>query len=108
VVKYLSVADYYATSPGELLGKGFDHLDIRDMSARDVFECLAHNLDPATGNLLHPHVREGDRVGLDFTFNAPKSMSMAREMANSVGDPSIEQAHREAVKYARQRNWRTT
>ena len=75
-------------------------MDIRGISPRDVFECLAHNLDLATGKLLRPHVRQGDRVGMDFTYNAPKSVSIAREMANLTGDPSIEQAHREAVKCA--------
>lgn len=101
-VNYLSVSDYFASSPGEILGKGTDHLNTKGMSDRDLFETLVHNLDPATGLPLRPHAREGDRVGIDFTFNAPKSVSIARELAglDNEGDPRIESAHREAVAYA--------
>lgn len=101
-VAYLAAADYYASSPGELLGKGFEHLDISGMSARDVFECLCHNLDPKTGEKLRPLARDGERIGMDFTFNSTKSVGIARELAgpDNAGDPRIEQAHREAVAYA--------
>ena len=37
-VNYLSASDYYATTPGELLGKGFEQLDTNGMTPRDVFE----------------------------------------------------------------------
>lgn len=102
VVKYLSITDYYATSPGQLLGTGYDNLDISNKSARDVFECLAHNINPGTGELLRPHAKEGQRVGMDFTFNSSKSVGIARELAgkDNQGDPRIEEAHREAVAYA--------
>lgn len=102
VVQYLSIGDYLSTSPGQLLGIGFDHLNIGGKTPRDVFECLAHNLDPATGRVLRPHAKEGDRIGIDFTFNAPKSVTLAREMGgwNNSGDPRIEESHREAVAYA--------
>lgn len=101
-VDYLTAADYYASSPGDLLGNGFDHLDISDKLPTDVMRCLAHNLDPATGKVLRPRVKEGDRVGMDFTFNSPKSVGLAREMGgeNNAGDPRVEAAHREAVAYA--------
>jgi conjugative relaxase-like TrwC/TraI family protein len=100
-VDYLTAADYLATSPGDLLGKGFDRLDISGMSPTDVMRCLAYNLDPATGEVIRPHAKDGDRVGMDFTFNSPKSVGLAREMAgeNNAGDPRIEAAHREAVAY---------
>lgn len=101
-VDYLSKADYYASAPGDLLGKGFDRLDIGNMLPRDVLHCLAHNLDPRTGRLLRPHAKDGDRVGMDFTFNSTKSVGIARELAgpDNAGDPRIEEAHREAVEYA--------
>ena len=91
-----------AASPGELLGKGFDRLDISGKSATDVMRCLAFNLDPATGELLRPRAKEGDRVGMDFTFNSPKSVGLAREMGgeNNAGDDRVEAAHRAAVAYA--------
>src|SRR3954447_20890785 len=98
----MTAADYYSTSPGDLLGHGFEHLDISNMLPRDVMECLAHNLDPATGKLLRPHAKEGDRIGMDLTFTSPKSVGLAREVAgaDNAGDPRIEAAHREAVAYA--------
>lgn len=98
----MSAADYLATSPGELLGKGYEHLDVSNMTPRDVFECLAHNLDPQTGQKLRPRAKEGERVGMDFTFNSTKSVGIARELAGpeNRGDPRIEEAHREAVAFA--------
>ena len=72
------------------------------MLPADVLRCLAHNLDPATGKLLRPHAKDGDRVGMDFTFNCPKSVSIARELAGegNLGDARVEAVHREAVSYA--------
>ena len=81
VVDYLSIGDYFSTSPGELLGEGFDHLDMRNMAARDVFECLADNLEPRDRRAAPASRQDGDRVGMDMTFNATKSVGLAREMA---------------------------
>ena len=39
---------------------------------------------------------------MDLTFNSTKSVGIARELAgpDNAGDPRIEEAHREAVRYA--------
>src|SRR5258707_6040544 len=91
----------HSVAQGERLSNGFERLDISGKTARDVFECLAFNLDPATGKVLRPKAKEGDRVGLDMTFNSTKSVGIARELAgpDNAGDPAIEEAHREAVSY---------
>jgi len=78
-VAYLSVVDYFANSPGEILGKGFEHLGIERKSARNVFECFVHNLDSASGQVLRPHMLDCDRVGMDFKFNSAKSVGRHRQ-----------------------------
>ena len=98
-VAYYSAADYFATTPGEWLGKGAVTLGLTGASNQDHFISLAHNLHPQTGEKLRPRAKEGERVGLDLTFNASKSVSIARELANGTGDDRIEDAHREAVSY---------
>ena len=98
-VAYYSAADYLATTPGEWLGKGAATLGLTGASNQDHFISLAHNMHPQTGEKLRPRAKEGERVGLDLTFNASKSVSIARELADGTGDDRIEDAHREAVGY---------
>ena len=99
---YFAKTDYYASCPGDWLGKGAERLGLRGTADPTRFHALADNLDPRTGRTLRPHAREGDRVGCDFTFNSTKSVGIARELAGpgNAGDPRIEDAHREAVSYA--------
>jgi len=52
----------------------------------DQFKSLAYNRNPETGDKLNPRFSANRRVGYDFTFNAPKSISMALEFSN---DPSV-------------------
>jgi len=54
-------------------------------------------MNPATGKPLTVVTRDGRRTGWDFNFNSTKSVSIAREL---TGNKRIEEAHREAVKYA--------
>lgn len=98
---YFRAADYFATTPGEWLGKGAAMLGLTGATSPDQFDSLADNLHPQTGEQLTTYTRDGRRVGLDMTFNATKSVSIARELAGAgnAGDPRIEQAHREAVAY---------
>ncbi|MEY2114784.1 MobF family relaxase [Rhodanobacter sp. FW106-PBR-R2A-1-13] len=95
---------------------------------KDIFAKLYDGLDPATGKPLTQNqdkkykvgdkingeeLKEGDkrigrikerRAGLDCTFSAPKSISIALAKALADGDEAkanaILQAHREAVSYA--------
>src|SRR3954453_17223467 len=98
---YYRTADYYSSSPGEWLGKGAAMLGLTGTTSPEQFDSLADNLDPRTGSPLTTFTRDGRRVGLDMTFNATKSVSVAREIAGpeNAGDPRIEEAHREAVAY---------
>ena len=99
---YFSSTDYYASCPGDWLGKGAEMLGLHGSDNAMHFHSLADNLDPRTGNILRPHAKDGDRVGMDFTFNSTKSVGIARELTgiDNEGDPRIEDAHREAVEYA--------
>jgi conjugative relaxase-like TrwC/TraI family protein len=99
---YFRQADYYASSPGEWLGKGAEMLGLYGPARAEDFDKLCDNIDPRTDEVLRPYARDGERVGMDFTFNSTKSVGLAREMAGfgNAGDPRIEEAHREAVKYA--------
>ena len=55
-------------------------------------ELLFDGVNPATGDLLAQRRRTDARCGFDFTFSAPKSVSVA-----SIEDPRIESAFRRAV-----------
>lgn len=96
---YFAKTDYYATCPGDWLGKGASMLGLHGDLNQMHFWSLADNLHPQSGEQLTTYTRDGRRVGLDMTFNATKSVSIARELAGlgNAGDPRIEQAHREAV-----------
>jgi conjugative relaxase-like TrwC/TraI family protein len=99
---YFASTDYYATCPGDWIGKGAEMLGLNNFSNQMHFYSLADNLDPRTGQPLTAITRDGRRVGMDLTFNSTKSVGIARELAgeDNVGDSRIEDAHREAVKYA--------
>ncbi|MGL4552753.1 MAG: relaxase domain-containing protein, partial [Gemmataceae bacterium] len=96
---YYRSSDYYASAPGEWLGKGAALLGLEGPARPEQFDALADNLDPRTGLPLTTYTREGRRVGLDVTFNSTKSVGIARELAGpgNAGDPRVEEAHREAV-----------
>src|SRR4051812_48280714 len=98
---YYRSSDYYATCPGDWLGKGAEMLGLTGNTSPEQFDSLADNLDPRTGQPLTTYTRDGRRVGLDMTFNSTKSVGIARELAgpDNAGDPRIEAAHREAVAF---------
>src|SRR3954470_12831809 len=89
---YYRSSDYYAASPGEWLGKGAEMLGLTGSTSPEQFDSLADNPTPRTGMPLTTYTRDKRRVGLDMTFNATKSVSLAREMAgpDNEGDPRIE------------------
>jgi len=98
---YYRASDYYASVPGVWLGEGAEKLGLTGPARPEDFDRLADNLHPQTGERLTTYTRDGRRVGMDMTFNATKSVSIAREMAGpgNEGDPQIETAHDEAVAY---------
>ena len=56
---------------------------------------LCDNLNPETGEQLTPRKKENRRVGFDFTFSAPKSVSVLYELS---GDERILDAFRASAK----------
>lgn len=82
-VKYfdegLSKSDYYAEK-GEIIGmwsgKGAALLGLSGEVDKDKFESLCYNVNPDTSEQLTARNDENRRVGYDFTFSVPKSVSI--------------------------------
>jgi conjugative relaxase-like TrwC/TraI family protein len=75
-------------------GKGAQMLGLSgEVSQKDYF-ALCDNEHPETGERLTPRNKEDRRVGFDFTWSAPKSVSVLYELS---GDERILNAFRESV-----------
>jgi conjugative relaxase-like TrwC/TraI family protein len=95
--QYYATADYY--SEGQEIvgcwgGKGASRLGLEGTVDKVSFERLCDNLDPQTGKPLTVRTRTERRVGYDFTFSVPKSVSLLYAMS---GDQDILGAFRGAV-----------
>src|SRR5271154_3262216 len=94
---YYAVADYYSEGQeliGSWGGKGASRLGLSGTVDKFSFERLCDNLDPQTGKPLTVRTRSERRVGYDFTFSVPKSVSLLYAMS---GDQDILAAFRAAV-----------
>jgi hypothetical protein len=91
--------DYYlrdaAEFPGQWHGRGAELLGLSGQVDKESYFRLCDNLDPRTGEPLTPRTKADRRVSYDFTFNAPKSVTLARELG---GDDRIDTAFRDSVK----------
>jgi conjugative relaxase-like TrwC/TraI family protein len=94
---YYATADYYSQGHeivGCWGGKGASRLGLKGTVDKFSFERLCDNLNPRTGKPLTVRTRSERRVGYDFTFSVPKSVSLLYAMS---GDEGIMDAFREAV-----------
>ena len=95
--RYYATADYYSEGQemvGSWGGKGASRLGLEGTVDKFSFERLCDNLDPRTGKPLTVRTRTERRVGYDFTFSVPKSVSLLYAMS---GDQDIMDAFRGAV-----------
>ena len=95
----LSRQDYYARDSGQEIigrwhGQGAGRLGLSGEVTRDAFFALCDNQHPLTGEQLTPRQKEGRRVGYDFTFSAPKSVSLLHALS---GDNRILDAFQASV-----------
>lgn len=93
----LSREDYYIQGQeivGQWHGKGAALLRLAGDVDRERFFALADNLRPGTGATLTVRQKDHRRVGYDFTFSAPKSVSLLYAL---TGDERLLAAFRVAV-----------
>jgi conjugative relaxase-like TrwC/TraI family protein len=95
---YFSTADYYAEGQQELKGiwggRGSARLGLSGVIDKKDWDALCDNRNPATGKKLTARQKSERRIGYDFTFNLPKSVSL---LYGLTGDDRILDAFRESV-----------
>src|SRR6202045_2975976 len=95
--KYYATADYYSEGQeivGRWGGKGAALLGLEGTVDKFSFDRLCDNLHPQSGEPLTVRTRPERRVGYDFTFSVPKSVSLLYGLS---GDEDILDAFRGAV-----------
>ena len=76
---YYSAADYYSEGQelvGQWRGEGAKRLGFSGEVQKDAWDALCDNRNPATGEALTARQKRNRRVGYDFTFDVPKSVSV--------------------------------
>ena len=95
---YYRSSDYHLAgleTPAYWHGKAAEKLGLSGVVQWDDFERMAENRHPETGKQLTAKHIENRRVGYDFTFSVPKSVSLAYALG---GDDRITDAFRGAVR----------
>src|ERR1700733_9875336 len=84
----LAQADYYMKDgqqiSGEWYGLGAAALGVEGPVEREQFFSLCDNAHPITGEQLTARMRANRRVTYDFTFDAPKSVTLAFELGGDA------------------------
>jgi conjugative relaxase-like TrwC/TraI family protein len=97
--RHMAVSDYYLRDATECAGHwhglGAELLGLSGTVDKESYFKLCDNINPKTGEQLTPVTRGERRVLYDFTFDAPKSVTLAYELG---GDERIMDALRGAVK----------
>ena len=91
-------SDYYSEGQeiaGLWGGRAAEMLGLSGQVDQESYFALCDNLHPATGEKLTPRQKANRRAGYDFTFSAPKSVSVLYELS---GDERILTAFRDSVK----------
>ncbi len=97
---YFAKSDYYASVDeqeivGEWGGRAAALLGLQGKVEKQAFDALCDNLHPQTGEPITKITSDRRRVGYDFTWSAPKSVSVLQAM---TGDQSILDAFRASVR----------
>src|ERR1700677_3222600 len=75
-----SMAEYYAGEGQELAGvwrgKGAERLGLSGEVGKEAWAALCDNLHPTTGKSLTARQKKVRRVGWDFNWHCPKSVSV--------------------------------
>ncbi|MBW7904829.1 MAG: relaxase domain-containing protein [Phycisphaerae bacterium] len=94
---YYSTSDYYSEGQelvGVWKGKGAARLGLTGNVGRADWDALCENRHPVTGETLTPRTKRERRVGYDFNFHVPKSVSILYGLTR---DERILDAFRESV-----------
>jgi conjugative relaxase-like TrwC/TraI family protein len=62
-------------------GKAAERLGLSGQVNQQDYFAVVDNLHPKTGEQLTPRQRDDRRAGYDFTFSAPKSVSVLYELS---------------------------
>lgn len=98
----LSKQDYYSEHSkvmGLWHGKTAKQIGLSTQVSEQDFDRMVHNRHPITGEKITVRDALNRRAGYDFTFNAPKSVSVVEAITK---DEAIREAHRIAVERSMQ------
>jgi len=82
--RHMSTSDYYLRDATEVAGEwhglGAELLGLSGTIDKESYFKLCDNVNPKTGEPLTPRTKSERRVLYDFTFDAPKSVTLAYEL----------------------------